>query len=268
MNPLRFHRPTTLEQAQTLFRDAGNPRYIAGGMTVLPSMKARLLEAEDLIDLSKMPALQGIEVLPGRLRIGAGTTHAVIARSAVVRQVLPALSAMAGNLADRHVRNRGTLGGALANNDPAADYPAAALALGAEIITCERTIVAAEFFIGLFETALGEAEIITAVEFPLPGGAAYAKHRHPASGYAIAGVFAARFGARWQLALIGSSARGVVRLDTVERQLAEGAVLEALDSIDLGDLPILEDHAFPAVYRRHLTRLMAKQAVAMASVTR
>ncbi|MBN9084436.1 MAG: hypothetical protein BGP04_12515 [Rhizobiales bacterium 62-17] len=263
MNPFHYHRPKTLAEAQMLFRDAESPRFIAGGMTVLPSMKARLLDAENLIDLSKIEALQGIEARSGRLRIGASTTHATIANSAVVRQMLPALATLAGGIADRHVRNRGTLGGSLANNDPAADYPAAALALDAQIVTSERTIAAADFFTGLFETALTEAEIITAVDFSLPDRAAYTKHRHPASGYAIVGVFAARFGQHWQLTLTGSSAYGAIRLMAFEKQLVKGATPDGLDGVDIDDLPILEDPSFPIAYRRHLIKLMAKQAVAM-----
>ncbi len=179
MYPFAYHKPATIRQAAGLLARKEDAKLIAGGHTLLPTMKQRLASPANLIDLGAVAEMKGIERKGRALVIGAMTTHAEVATSAVVAESIPALAALAGHIGDPHVRHRGTIGGSIANNDPAADYPAACLALGATIVTNKRKIPADEFFAGLFETALDEGEIVTKVAFPMPGKAAYAKFANP-----------------------------------------------------------------------------------------
>ena len=204
MIPFVYHRPESLRAAQALLDESENPRLLAGGMTLLPTMKFRLAEASDLIDLTAVEGLRAIDADAQGVEIGAMCCHADVAASPEVRASIPALARLAGGIGDPQVRNRGTLGGSIANNDPAADYPAALLGLDAVVRTNRRAIDAAEFFVDLFETALAEDEIVVSVSFDKPHRAAYVKFPNPASRYAVVGAFVAQFdrGVRVAVALL------------------------------------------------------------------
>ena len=258
-----YHRPATLSAAVA---DLANPeaKVLAGGMTLLPTMKQRLASPAALIDLKSVPELAGIAREGDNLVIGAMARHAEVARSKDVQAAIPALASLAGGIGDPHVRNMGTIGGSLANNDPAADYPAAALALGATIVTNKRRIEAQDFFTGLFETALETGELITQVSFPIPQKAAYMKFRNPASRYAIVGVFVAKTGSGVRVAVTGAGQGGVFRQTAMEQALSANFSADAVAGIATpkdgmnGDI-----HASPE-YRAHLVGVMAKRAVAKA----
>lgn len=263
MYDTRYHRPATLAEAAALF--SGDARYMAGGQTLIPAMKQRLAAPSDLIDISHLPELRGIATIPGGVAIGAMATHAEVESSEVVRTAIPALAALAGTIGDPAVRHLGTIGGSLANNDPAADYPAAVLALGARIVTDRRTVAANDFFAGLFATVLEDGEIVTRVEFPKPAIAAYEKFRNPASRYAMAGVFVARLadgGVR--VAVTGAGANGVFRADAMESALAASWDPAVLDAITIDPEGMLSDIHGSAAYRANLVKVMAKRAVAAA----
>src|ERR1700704_2522776 len=198
--PFRYLRPKTLAEAQALFRDSSDARYIAGGQTLIPTMKQRLAAPSELIDIGRIASLAFIRREGPTLVIGAGTPHADVAASAEVRGAIPALASLAGQIGDPAVRHRGTLGGSIANNDPAADYPAGVVGLGATVRTTDRSIAADEFFTGMFETALEPGEIVTEITFPVPRRAGYAKFPNPASRYATVGVFVAAFANHVRLA--------------------------------------------------------------------
>src|SRR3954463_16462638 len=185
MYAFEYHRPTSLRQAANLPGKVEDAKILAGGHTLLPTMKQRLAAPANLIDLSQIAELRGIERSARSVTIGSMNTHSDVAHSAEIREAIPGLAELAEQIGDPHVRNRGTIGGSIANNDPAADYPAALLALGATVVTNQREVSADKFFTGLFETALEEGEIVTAVRFPLPAKAGYAKFPNPASRYAI-----------------------------------------------------------------------------------
>ena len=215
MYAFEYHRPETLSAAVA---DLANPdaKVLAGGMTLLPTMKQRLASPAALIDLKSVPDLAGVVRQGDNLLIGAMTRHADVARSNVVQAAIPALATLAVGIGDPHVRNMGTIGGSLANNDPSADYPAAALALGATIVTNKRRIPAQDFFKGLFETALDTGELITQVSFPIPQRAAYMKFPNPASRYALVGVFVAKTAGGVRVAVTGAGQNGVFRLSAFE----------------------------------------------------
>jgi aerobic carbon-monoxide dehydrogenase medium subunit len=263
MKPIEYHRPETLPQAAALLAgDQAKP--LAGGMTLLPAMKLRLAAPRALIDLSGLSGLSGAEASATNLTIGATTTHDSVARSEAVRKAIPALAALAAKIGDPQVRNRGTIGGSLANNDPAADYPAAVLALGATIVTDKREIAADDFFKGLFETALGEGEIITAVRFPLPEAAGYAKLPNPASRFAIVGVFVAKFPAGVRVSVTGAGPC-VFRATTLEDALTKSFSAPAIEKIAIDPAPLSSDIHADAEYRAHLTTVMAQRAVLAAA---
>src|SRR6266516_5664217 len=184
-----YHRPSSVDEAAALFAKGAESKYLAGGHTLIPVMKQRLASPSDVIDLGKIKELVGIEASGDTLTVKAATTHCDVAQNAAAKKAIPALAYLASLIGDPAVRHRGTIGGSLANNDHAADYPAAVLALGATVKTNKRSIAADDFFKGLFSTALDDGEIITAVSFPLPAKAAYSKMRHPASRFALTGVF-------------------------------------------------------------------------------
>jgi aerobic carbon-monoxide dehydrogenase medium subunit len=263
MKPFAYHRPTALAEAAALLAATPGAVAISGGMSLLPAMKLRLAEHAALIDLTRIEALHCIAVTPEAVTIGAATRHADVAFSPEIRRAIPALAALAGGIGDPHVRNRGTLGGALANADPAADYPAAALALGASIRTERRTLAADSFFQGLFTTALAPGEIITDVRFPRPIAAAYAKFRSPASRFAIVGVFVARFASHVRVAVTGAAARPF-RVPAMEEALARSFTAQAIAGIGVPAEGLNDDiHAEPS-YRAHLVGVMARRAVASA----
>src|SRR5450631_3106531 len=219
MYAFTYHRPQNLRSAAALLQKESDANLLAGGHTLLPTLKQRLASPTHLIDLSAAPELKGIEHKGRNLVIGAMTTHGEVATNADVKAAIPALAALAGNIGDPAVRHRGTIGGSIANNDPAADYPAAAIALGATIVTNKRKIHADEFFKGLFETALEAGEIITKISFPLPSKAAYQKFANPASRYALVGVFVAKKGSDVRVAVTGAGASGVFRVTAFEEAL-------------------------------------------------
>ncbi|MEZ4427332.1 MAG: FAD binding domain-containing protein [Nannocystaceae bacterium] len=263
MPDLRYHRPATLEEAVDLKRAADEAVYLSGGHTLLPAVKAGLAAPTALIDLRAIPQLgAGVSVSDGMLRISAATTHAAVAASALVLEHIPVLAALAGSIGDVQVRNWGTLGGSLANNDPAADYPAAALALGATIITDRRRCPAEAFFDGLYTTCLEDDEIVVEVSFPVPLSAGYAKFRNPASGFAMAAVFVAQLaGDAVRCAVTGAGDDGVFRWKEAEEALGRDFSAAALDGLEPDASAMLADlHAEPD-YRAHLVAVMARRAV-------
>jgi carbon-monoxide dehydrogenase medium subunit len=240
-------------------------KIVAGGMTLLPTMKQRLAAPSDLVDLAKINDLRGIHVGNGVVTIGAMTRHVEVATSAEVQKALPALAALAGMIGDPAVRNRGTMGGSVANNDPAADYPAACLALGATIHTSTRAIAADDYFVGMFETALQPGEIITKISFPIPDKANYQKFRHPASRYALTGVFVAKKGNDVRVAVTGASENGVFRATELEKALASNFTAAALEGKAMPATGLNNDIHADAAYRAHLIVVLAKRAVAAAA---
>ncbi|GAB4155881.1 MAG: xanthine dehydrogenase family protein subunit M [Sphingomonadales bacterium] len=238
-------------------------KLLAGGMTLLPTLRQRLAMPSALIDLNSVAGLDAIVDIKSQLRVGAMARHADVAASAVVNKALPALARLAAGIGDVQVRHRGTLGGSIANNDPAADYPAALLALNAQVITNRRSIAAGDFFTGMFETALGQDEIIVAVEFPALMRAAYAKFRHPASRYAITGVFIADHGDGDIKVAVTGAAPCVFRWQAAEQALAKHFEPGALGALQLPSEGLNSDLHADAAYRAHLTKIMAERAVAM-----
>jgi carbon-monoxide dehydrogenase medium subunit len=256
-----YVKAKSLKDAGRLLASHGEAKLLAGGMTLIPTLKQRLARPSHLVDITQLAELQGIKLKAGRLEIGAATRHHQVAASAVVRRAIPALAQLAGVIGDPQVRNRGTLGGSVANNDPAADYPAAVLGLGATIVTTRREIAADDFFQGMFATALKEGEVIVRMVFPVPKRAAYGKFPHPASGYAMAGVFVARTGDGVRVAVTGA-APGVFRWKQAEAALARNPKAAALEGVALDASDFNSDIHADAAYRANLVRVMAKRAVA------
>jgi carbon-monoxide dehydrogenase medium subunit len=261
MHNFAYHRPTSLAETARLL--SGEAKLLAGGMTLLPTLKQRLAQPSALVDLSGLAELKGIKAEGGGLAIGAMTTHAEVAGSAEVKRAIPALAALAEGIGDPQVRNRGTIGGSISNNDPAADYPAAVLGLGATVVTNKRKIAADDFFKGMFETALGEGEIVTAVSFPKPEKAGYAKFPNPASRYAMVGVFVAATGGGVRVAVTGAGP-GVFRVPEMEKALASSFSPDAVKAIKLSPANLNSDMHGSAEYRAHLVSVMAARAVAAA----
>ena len=261
MYEFSYHRPQTLEDAAKLFAKCDDPLFLAGGQTTLPVMKQRLASPSDLIDLGRIGELKGISITGGTLTIGAMTCHGDVAASQDVAQAIPALADLAGHIGDPAVRSRGTLGGSIANNDPAADYPAALLALGASVQTASREIAAEEFFTGMFETALEEGEMIVKVAFPVPEAAAYAKFPNPASRYATVGVFVARTGAGVRVAVTGAGPC-VFRAGEIEKALEADFSADALKAVSISADGLNADLHASAEYRANLVGVMARRAVA------
>jgi carbon-monoxide dehydrogenase medium subunit len=258
--PFRYVRATTLAEAEALFRESSDARYIAGGQTLIPTMKQRLAAPADLIDIGRIASLSFIRREANALVIGAGTPHADVAASEVVKQAIPALAALAGEIGDPAVRHKGTLGGSVANNDPAADYPAGVLGLRARIKTTAHEIVADEFFTGMFETALEPGEIITEISFPVPKRAGYAKFPNPASRYAMVGVFVAEFSGAARVAVTGA-ASGVFRFAEMEAALSKNFTPEAIAGIAMPADGLNSDLFGTAEYRAHLVSVMARRAI-------
>jgi carbon-monoxide dehydrogenase medium subunit len=239
-------------------------RYLAGGMTLIATMKQRLAAPSDLIDLRHIPDFAGISIDGRNVRIGAGTPHAEVAQSEELRAVCPALCSLAGMIGDPHVRHMGTIGGSIANNDPAADYPAAMLALGATIITDRRWVAADDFFVGLFETALEEGEMVTAVTFEAPEKAGYTKFANPASRYALTGVFVAKSARGVRVGVTGAGANGVFRHNGMEAALGIHWSPESLADATVDPEAMLSDMHASSAYRANLVKVMAKRAVTAA----
>lgn len=258
-----YVRPRSPEEAVRLRRDRADGLFLAGGMTLIPVLKQRLAMPSVLIDLAGLEELHAISAEAGRVTVGALARHASVADSPLIQTQLPALARLAGSIGDPQVRNRGTIGGALANNDPVADYPAAILGFGATIRTDRRIIGADSFFTGLFATALEPDELITHVEIPVPEAAAYAKFEQPASHYALAGVMVARAADRVRVAVTGAGP-GVFRVPAMEAALARSFTPEALDGIAIPAEDLNDDLHASAAYRAHLVVVLAKRAVAAA----
>jgi carbon-monoxide dehydrogenase medium subunit len=276
MYNFEFHRPTTVDEA-VRFLNSDDAKLLAGGQTLLPTMKQRLAAPKHVIDLGGVTGLSSIEhkggslvmnrtgggtvLRGGTLTIGALTRHADVATSPEVREAVPALANLAGGIGDPAVRNRGTIGGSVANNDPSADYPAACLALGASIVTNKRGIAADDFFTGLFETALQPGELILNIVFPAPGRAAYAKFRNPASRYAIVGVFVSENRGEVRVAVTGAGQSGVFRVPAIERALTDRFEPSVIDTVKIDPSNLISDIHAAADYRAHLIKVMAKRAV-------
>lgn len=259
-----YHKASSAADAAAKLGSAEDGKYLSGGMTLLPTMKARLAAPTDLIDLTHIGDMKGISVGGGTVTIGAATKHADVAASSEVAGAIPALAGLAAHIGDPAVRNRGTIGGSVANNDPAADYPAACLGLGATIVTDKREIAADDFFDGMFGTVLGETEIVTAVKFPIPEAAGYEKFANPASRYALVGVFAAKTGGGARVAVTGAGSDGVFRHNGAEAALASNWSASALDGLGTDEGAMLSDIHASAAYRAHLVGVIAARAVAKA----
>ncbi len=257
-----YQKPGALADAVKAL-GADDAKALAGGMTLIPVLKQRLNHPSVVVDLAKL-GLSGITVTGDSVTIGAMTTHATVAASADVKRAIPALAALAGGIGDNQVRSRGTIGGSLANNDPAACYPSAALALGATITTNKRAIKADDYFTGMFTTALAADEVIISVSFPIPAKAAYVKFKQPASRYAMVGVFVAKGPAGVRVAVTGSGQGGVFRFTAAEAALASNWSAAALNGLSVSADNMMSDIHGSAVYRAHLVGVIAKRAVTAA----
>ncbi|MBI1211207.1 MAG: carbon monoxide dehydrogenase [Alphaproteobacteria bacterium] len=264
MYQFNYLRPKSLDEAKKLYENNGDAKFLAGGQTLIPTLKQRLAQPTALIDIGGIAGLAGIKVAGGAIVIGAGTRHNDVAISADVKKSIPALAHLASHIGDPAVRHMGTLGGSIANNDPAADYPSAVLALGADIKTTSRTIKADDFFTGMFETALDEGEIVTEVSFPIPEKAAYMKFPNPASRYAMVGVFVAKTKGGVRVAVTGA-ASCVYRESAMEAALAKAFTPDAVANIKVSPGNLNSDLHGSAEYRAHLVTVMAKRAVAAAT---
>lgn len=257
-----YHRPATIDEAAALFAKHPEAKYLAGGHTLIPVMKQRLAAPSDVIDLAKIKDMIGIEATSDALIIKAATTYYDITQSAAAKKAIPAIVYLTSVLGDPAVRYRGTIGGSIANNDPAADYPAAVLALGATIKTNAREIKGDDFFQGLFATALEDNEIITSVSFPIPAKAGYAKMRHPASRFALTGVFVAQTkSGEVRVAATGASQNGVMRVPAIEAALKANWSAGALDGVKISADGLMSDIHGSADYRANLIKVMAQRAV-------
>ncbi len=264
MYAFNYQRPTSLDAAVKAVAAAEDGKYLAGGMTLIPTMKQRLAQPSDLVDLGRVAELSGIRRDGDALVVGATTTHAEVAASEEVRSHIPALGHLADHIGDPAVRARGTLGGSIANADPAADYPAAVVGLGATVETNTRSIAADEFFTGLFETALGDDELVTAVRFPIPKRAGYAKFPNPASRYAVVGVMVSEGADGVRVAVTGAGP-SVFRVAEMEQALAGNFSPAAVERISVPASGLNSDIHASDEYRAHLVTVMAKRAVAAAA---
>jgi carbon-monoxide dehydrogenase medium subunit len=260
MHAFEYHKPASSKDAVSLLGKKPEGRYLAGGQSLVQAMKLRLSSPSDLIDLGSAKDLTGIRVSATAVEIGAMTRHAEVAGAADVKKAIPALASLAGQIGDRQVRHMGTMGGSHANNDPAADYPAAVLGLGATINTNKRKIEADKFFKGLYETALEPGELIISVSFPVPKRAAYTKFKNPASRFALVGVFVADFGGKVRVAVTGAGP-SVFRQAEMEKALSAKFSPDAVAGIKVSQNGLNNDlHASPE-YRAHLVTVMARRAV-------
>jgi len=264
MYEFTYTKASSLEDAKKAFAAAEEGKYMSGGMTLLPTLKQRLARPSDVIDLADVPDMAGIEVTGDTVTIKAMTRHAAVAASPEVKKAIPALAKLAGGIGDPMVRNRGTIGGSLANSDPAADYPAAVVGLGATIHTDKRTIAADDFFKDLFETALEDGELITAVSFPIPDKAGYMKFPNPASRYCIVGVMVSQKGGNVRVGVTGAGPCAF-RVKEMEDALAANFSPDSVANISIPDSNLNSDIHASAEYRAHLVTVMAKRAVAEAN---
>lgn len=261
MYQFNYHKPANLDEALELFRTADDPMYLSGGMTLIPTMKQRLAAPTDLIDLSGIQTLAGIAINGDTVEVGAFTRHNDVATAADVQARLPVLAQLAGLIGDNQVRNRGTIGGSVANSDPAADYPAAVVGLGGTVHTQSRSIAGDDFFQDLFETALNPGEIITRIDFPIADRAAYRKFPNPASRYAVVGVLIADFGGQIRVGVTGAGPCAF-RATGIEDVLNDNLSEAAIDSVEVPEAGFNSDLHASAEYRAHLVKVMAKRALA------
>ncbi|MDO9505497.1 MAG: FAD binding domain-containing protein [Burkholderiales bacterium] len=262
MYAFTLEQPTSLADAKRM--TAGGAQALAGGQTMLASMKQRLMQPEHLVDLGNVAELRGIKVEGQRVVIGAMTRHQEVANHAEVRKLIPGLAALADGIGDRQVRAMGTMGGSVANNDPAACYPSAVLGLGATVHTDRRTIAADDFFRGLYTTALEAGELITAISFPVPTKSAYAKFRQPASRFALVGVFVAHTAAGVRVAITGTG-NGVFRHAGLEAALSKSFTPDAVNAVTIDASEINGDLHASQAYRAHLIKVQTQVAVALAN---
>jgi carbon-monoxide dehydrogenase medium subunit len=258
-----YTKPSSLADAVAALAGDDEAKALAGGQTLIPVLKQRLNKPTKVVDLSKL-GLSGITVTGDSVTIGAMTNHATVAASADVKRAIPALAALAGGIGDIQVRNRGTIGGSMANNDPSACYPSAALALGATITTNKRSIAADDYFQGMFTTALDAGEVITSVSFPIPAKAAYIKFKNPASRYAMVGVFVANGPKGVRVAVTGAGQSGVFRHTAAEAALSANWSPAALDGVSISPDNMNSDIHASAPYRAHLVGVITKRAVTAA----
>jgi carbon-monoxide dehydrogenase medium subunit len=263
MYEFTYSKASSLDDATSQFGTAEEGKYMSGGMTLLPTLKQRLARPSNVIDLAEVPDMAGIEVSGGIVSIKAMTHHAAVAASADVQGAIPALAKLAGGIGDPMVRNRGTIGGSIANNDPAADYPGSVVGLGATIHTNKREIAGDDFFLDLFETALEEDEIITKVTYPVPDRAGYMKFPNPASRYCIVGVMVSQKGSETRVGVTGAGACAF-RVPEMETALASSFTPAAVADIKIPDGDLNGDIHASSEYRAHLVTIMAKRAVAEA----
>lgn len=263
MHAFDYQRPATLKDAATFLKKNENARILGGGQSLIPTLKMRLAQTPALVDINTIAELRDVKLEAAVLTVGAGLRHSEVATHKDVLIGIPALARVAEGIGDRQVRNMGTLGGSLANNDPAADYPAAVLGLGATIHTNRRAIAADKFFVGLYETALKPGEIITSVEFPLPKRAAYVKFKNPASRFALVGVFVSEGAGHVRVAVTGA-ANGVFRVKDMEKKLGDKFAPESIAKSKVPMDKLNSDLHASAEYRTHLITVMAKRAVAAA----
>jgi aerobic carbon-monoxide dehydrogenase medium subunit len=261
MYSFEYVKPRSLSEVGAFLKSNPEAKPLAGGMTLIPTLKARLAQPSHLIDISGLEELRGIEAQGSTLAIGAGTRHNDVQRAGEVRNSIPALAELAGRIGDPAVRNCGTIGGSLANNDPAADYPAAVLALNAKIVTNTREIAADDFFQGLFTTALEPGELIVRVVFPIPKRAAYEKFPHPASGYAMTGVFVAETAGGVRVAVTGAGP-GVYRWKEAEAALAKKVAVDSVEALRMRPDDLNQDIHASREYRANLVNVLTKRAVA------
>ncbi|MGB6937361.1 MAG: xanthine dehydrogenase family protein subunit M [Xanthobacteraceae bacterium] len=264
MYAFTFHRPQTVRQAAGLLTKNEEAKLLAGGQTLLPTMKLRLAGPPQIVDMTLIEGLSGIELSGRSLTVGAMTRHYEVNASPVVQQEVPVLAKLAGMIGDPAVRHRGTIGGSVANNDPNADYPAACLGLGATIITNKRRIKADDFFTGMFSTVLEPTEIITKVSFPIPKKAAYQKFRNQASRFALVGVFVAKRGSEIRVAVTGAGSNGVFRVPSFEEALKKRFSPKSLEGMTIPADGMNSDIHGSAEYRAHLVGVLARRAVAEA----
>ena len=260
MYEIEYTKPLNISNAVNEFDQSKDGKYLAGGMTLIPTLKARLASSDILIDL-KEANLSNISVTSTHVVIGSMTRHSDVANSADVQKSIPSLSKLAGGIGDHMVRNCGTIGGSVANNDPSACYPSAVLGLGATITTNERELSAEDYFMGMFETALNSNEIITQISFPIPDKSSYIKFPNPASRYAMVGVFMAKTGNKVNVAITGASENGVFRSSEIENALSSNFTLESLDSLDISSDGLIGDIHASSNYRANLIKVMAKRAL-------
>jgi carbon-monoxide dehydrogenase medium subunit len=259
MENFNYHRPASIDDAVKALKGAADGKVMSGGMTLIPALKHGLAQPSDIIDLGGLKN-SGVSV-GATVVIKAGTIHAEVAGNADLRKAIPGLAALAGGIGDPHVRHKGTIGGSIANNDPAADYPSACLGLGATIHTNSRKIAADDFFTGMFSTALEDGEVVTAVEFPIPKKCGYAKFPNPASLYAMVGVFAAQLADGSARVAVTGAGAGVFRVADMEAALSKNFAASALNGVSVAAKGLNSDLHASAEYRAHLITVMAKRAV-------